>query len=131
MAGTVVVYCKIPNGLHLTVKDSAGVDHTVRVNGPANRVGETPDHVILAGHGATRIDKDHWDAWLKSHSGYTPVVKGHIFAQAKDEDGKAQAKDNKANLTGLEPLNPLKPGNGVKPDEEWLKKNAKKIALEE
>jgi hypothetical protein len=130
MAETVVVYCKIPNGLHLTVKDSAGVDHTIRVNGPANRVGEQPNHVIFAGHGATTIDKAHWDAWAKSHAGYEPFKKGHIFANEKPDNAKAQAHDNKLNLTGLEPINPLKPGNGVKPDEDWLKKNEKKLGAE-
>jgi hypothetical protein len=130
MAETVVVYCKIPNGLHLTVKDAAGLDVTIRVNGPANRVGESPSCVIVAGFASTTIPKDHWDAWAKSHSGYEPFKKGHIFATGKPENGAAQAKDNRLNLTGLEPINPLKPGNGVQPDEDWLKKNQKKIQAE-
>lgn len=131
MSGTVVVYCKHLNGLHLTVKGSAGVDHTIRVNGPANKVDQPPHCVIVAGAAATVIDKDHWDAWIAAHAGYGPVKAGLIWANSKPEEAKAQANDSKAIKSGFEPLDPFKPGNGVKPDADWLKSQKKNIHVPE
>lgn len=121
MAATVVVYCKIPNGYHLTVKDTAGVDHTIRINGPANKVSEPLRHVVLAGHGATTVPKDHWDAWLETHQNLDPVKRGHIFAAEKPQVGKDMARERKDNRTGLEPIDPKKPGKGIKPDDSMQK----------
>ena len=117
MAETVVVYCKIPNGLHLTVKDAAEVDHTIRVNGPANKKGQPIDVPVVFGHGATRIPKDHWEKWLEEHANYEPVKKQHIFAADKPASGKDMAKERKDNRTGLEGLNPKNPGMGLEPAE--------------
>jgi len=119
MAATVVVFCKIPNGYHLTVKDSAGVDHTIRINGPANKV--NPDILTIAGHGSTNVPKDHWDAWLESHKNLDPVKKGHIFAAEKREMGASMARERKGNLTGMEGIDPKAPAPGIKPDDSMKK----------
>lgn len=113
---TVVVYCKIPNGYHLTVKDAAGVDHTYRINGPLNKK-QQPDAPVIFGHGATRIPKEFWEEWLAEHKELEPVKREHIFATAKPQDGKAMARERKDNRTGLEGIDPKKPGPGLEPAE--------------
>jgi len=121
MAETVIVYCKIPNGFHLTVKAADGVDQTFRINGPLNRTPQAPDVPVFFGHGATRIPKDFAEEWFRSHAELEPVKKGHIFMTEKHQDGKAQAKERKDEKTGLEGLDPKKPGHGLEPTDEMKK----------
>ena len=119
MAETVIVYCKIPNGFHLTVKAADGVDHTIRINGPVNK--QASDVPVVFGHGATRIPKDFWDQWVKEHENFGPVEKGHIFAADKPASGRDMAKERKDNRCGLEGLDPKKPGHGLAPADEMKK----------
>jgi hypothetical protein len=93
---TVVVGCKTPTGLILTVGDVA-----VRLNG-------WNDNVIAgADHGLTSdVSKDFWDAWAKTDQGKMMIDAGILFAHEKEANTKAQAKD----LAGQQAANvPLKP----------------------
>ena len=129
-ADKVFVYCKIPNGYHLTVKGNDGLDHTIRINGPANKKGNIPDKLIVLGCGVTEIPKDHWEAWRDSHLKLPAVMNGQIFSAEKESTGKDIAKERKSLLTGLEAINPYDPKHpGIEPDKEWLKKA--KITLPE
>jgi len=128
MAETVIVYCKIPNGFHLTVKAADGVDHTIRINGPINK--QPSDVPVVCGHGATRIPKDFWDQWFKEHQNLEPVEKEHIFAADNKNSGRDMARERKDNRTGLEGIDPKKPGRGVGPAEE-MKKALDKLPSQE
>ena len=121
MAETVIVYCKIPNGFHLTVKAADGLDHTIRINGPINK--QASDVPIVHGHGATRIPKEFWDQWVKEHENFDLISHRppFIFAAGKPETGRDMAKERKDNRTGLEGLDPKKPGHGLTPADEMKK----------
>ncbi len=119
MAETVIVYCKIPNGFHLTVKAADGVDHTIRINGPVNK--QPSDVPVVFGHGATRIPKDFWEQWATEHANFEPVKNELIFAADKPASGKDMAKERKDNKSGLEGLDPKKPGHGIGPADEMKK----------
>ena len=119
MAETVIVYCKIPTGFHLTVKAADGVDQTIRSNGPINK--QPQDVPVVCGHGATRIPKDFWEQWALEHKNFGPVEKEHIFASDKPASGRDMARERMKNRTGLEGLDPKKPGKGIKPGEEMKK----------
>lgn len=141
MPGTVTVCCKLPSGLHLDLmkKNTDGaytnvLERRVTINGlQAQRVLERADDKgkpvdmepfpgAASGFGLTfNVDADFWEAWVAQNKDYEPYKRGLIFAHAKVENAKAQAKelgDKKAGIkSGLEPLDPTNPGGKIKPDE--------------
>lgn len=101
---TIVIGCKLPNGLHL---DYAG--KRVTLNG-AN------SSSIIGGHGITTgVDKEFWEAWSKLHADFVPIQKGLIFAHDKESSANAQAKEYSKNVSGFEGLDPNKPAAGIAP----------------
>ena len=110
MAGTVTVACKLPNGLHL---DLPGRDR-VTVRGFAVAWGEASPLSIVGGFGLTPgVDADFFEEWMITNADFEPVKKGLIFASAKASDATAQAKEFAGLKSGLEPLDPDKPGPGL------------------
>lgn len=102
---TVVVGCKLPNGLHMDVgKDNERV--RVTLNG-ANH------SRIIGGYGLTEVDSDFWDAWFKDHQKFPPVMNGEIFVQSTHKRAESHAQDHAELESGFEPINPQKPGAGV------------------
>ena len=118
MAEVVVVGCKLPNGLLLSVDGK-----TIRINGRARYNMPSPTRKSLNtdveyADGLTTVDKAFWDKWLADHKEYTPVMKGHVYASGNRNDAVAKAKDTEENLTGLEPLDPTKPTANIEPTDE-------------
>lgn len=112
MAGTVVVACKIPNGLFL---DVLGHDR-IKVHGPAKFLTQESRHPIIHGVGLTTVDADLWAVWSKAHASYGPVKAGLIFAHEKSPSVEAQAREMLAEKSGLEPLEkPAKDGQHTDP----------------
>ncbi|SEF31360.1 hypothetical protein ABL840_09155 [Variovorax sp. NFACC27] len=92
---TVVVGCKLPNGIILE-KD----DKRVVLRG-ANSA------TIVGGHGITEnVDKEFFDAWMASNKNLDFVRNGFVFAHEKAQSTTAEAKDRQDEKTGLEPLEP-------------------------
>lgn len=106
----VVIGCKLPHGLIIHVGDAR---HTL--------IGANTSDLIN-GFGITRdVPKDLWDEWLRLHPKYEPIKQGLIFVIAKGNEEKevfAATADRKSAPTGLEPIDPEKPGNGVTMAEE-------------
>jgi hypothetical protein len=127
MAESVIVGCKLPNGLLLQVGEQ-----TIRINGNARYNMPHPKRPVLntdiaEGDGLTMVDKGFWDKWYADHKDYGPVKSGHVYASVGRENAVAKAKDTKENTTGLEPLDPLSV-RGIEGTEDMAKvlKNAKK-----
>jgi hypothetical protein len=114
----VTVYCKLPNGLHLTIKNSEGVDCTIRVNGPNNK--KQPGQLAMFGCGVTPVPKEHWEKWLETHQKMDIVRNGHIFVANKAGD-IGQAREKKKHFTGLEGINPFTPSPAIEPDMDSMK----------
>ena len=119
MAETVTVACKIPNGVYLDLKRG---DEVVRVllNGPGMPIALDPkkrlpkktiEHAVALTFG---VDKGFWDEWLKKNAKFGPVKAGHIFAHGEQASVLDEAKDKEKNLSGLEAIDPDKPGKGIK-----------------
>lgn len=110
---TVSVACKLPQGLVLSHKGK-----TVQLTG-ANASGNR------FGFGITKdVDADWFDDWTKTDGKDFPAVKiGAIFAMpaAKIVDAAAERRKDGAVQTGLEPLDPNKPGMNVEPTDETKK----------
>lgn len=96
----VIVGCKLPSGLEIRVGDASVV-----LNG-ANSNTVVDD----TGFGITKVDGEFWEAWKKGHHDFTPLVNGLIFAHDDQAKTRSQAKENAKELTGLEGIDPKKPG---------------------
>lgn len=98
---TVVVGCKLPNGVIIQVDKTK-----VTLNG-AN------SSLIAGGYGLTNVDAAFFTQWLKLNADSTLVKKSIVFAQEKEANAKAQASDQRSVSTGLEGLAKDKPVPGV------------------
>lgn len=121
VAETVTVACKLPNGIHLDVfrmdtvaeKTILGaVVETKRavkagrftVKGIKRR---TDDEGLAMGFALTHgCPKAIWDSWLEANKENPIVVNGLIFATSSTNDARARARENEAQRSGLEPLDP-------------------------
>jgi hypothetical protein len=107
---TVIVCCKLPNGLHLDLPGA----RRVTVRGPALEFGKVPSFIIAGGFALTPdVPQAHWDEWLKTHEGMDIVTKGFIFAHKDQRSADAHAREMAQERTGLEALDPDKPGPGL------------------
>ena len=135
MPETVTVACKIPNGLQLQLRsyreeDDRGIKskvfapaatRSVRVRGPAVAWGKQPAFVIAGGYALTpNVDKAHWEAWLAENRTNEVVTGLYIFALPKAAEAESEARQMESVKSGLEPINPEKPGIGLErmPDED-------------
>lgn len=111
MADTVVVGCKLPNGLEILLGGKSVV-----LNG-ANSA------AIIGGYGLTGdVDKAAFEEWLLDFAD-APFVKNElVFAQANERSAKSKAEENAKEKTGLEGLDPKKPAPGIEPDPDQKQK---------
>lgn len=106
MAETIVVGCKLPNGL---VVEQDG--YTVTLNG-ANASN------VIGGYGLTEgVDKDAFEKWLEVHKNQPYVKNELVFAQAKSSSAQSKANENASVKTGLEGLPQDKPSPGIEKED--------------
>lgn len=135
---TVVIACKLPNGLILqcdepyeasvpvfgkteTVSMYRRGGQTYKVNGSAvdlarMEIGDIP-HTISAGFGLTYgVPKSFWERWLSQHKEMEIVEKKFIFAMNSESNVRSKTKELKNITTGLEPIDPSNPAKrtGIK-----------------
>lgn len=123
MAGSVVVSCKLPNGLILrvygmvehaepvmgggmrTVKRAVQLPGEVKINGCAAAMGKALPHDIRNGVGLTfGVDADLFNAWREQNKDSDFVKRELIYASAKPAEVEAQAKSNASVKSGFEPV---------------------------
>lgn len=111
---TVIVGCKLPNGLVLEVGDKRvnlrGSAHYLQPN--PKRKFKNPE--VLFADSITLVDKAFWDAWVKRVGAqFAPIKSGAIYASPNKDDATARAMETEKIVTGLEPIDPEKtPGLG-------------------
>ncbi|EJA3108147.1 MULTISPECIES: hypothetical protein [Cronobacter] len=102
MAETIVVGCKLPNGL---VVEQDG--YTVTLNG-------SNSSNVVGGYGLTEgVDKDAFEKWLEVHKNQPYVKNELVFAQAKANSAQSKATENASVKSGLEGLPQDKPAPGI------------------
>ena len=126
---TVVVACKVPNGLRLQLQketkvrepkaDRSGYEVAVYmtptgkpifVNGPAYPVGSLPEGFpripeIEGGYALTfGVPREFWDTWLEQNKLASYVESNMIFACASREDAQTKGREMEKLLSGLEPM---------------------------
>lgn len=105
----IVIGCKLPHGLIL--ENPLNPAETVKLNGLNSSL------VIGAKHATTEVEKDFWDLWQQTNKDF-PALKNKAIFVAKDQaSADAIAKETKDEKTGLEPLKPNDPKNGVKTED--------------
>ena len=102
MAETIVVGCKLPNGL---VVEQEGYTVTLKGANSSNVVG---------GYGLTEgVDKDAFEKWMEVHKNQPYVKNELVFAQAKANSAQSKANENASVKSGLEGLPQDKPAPGI------------------
>lgn len=93
----VIVSCKTPNGF------------IMEVNGVTQKInGFNSEYSILvyekgAAIGITHdVNEDFWKAWLSKHKNHPLVTGGHVFISKSENSARSQAKEMKAEKTGME-----------------------------
>lgn len=109
--GMVMVANKLPLGIHLDLPNGARV--TIKGTAlPAEKQREEP---LPGGYILTPVDEAHWLAWRERNKNWDPVVRKLIFASPRADAARGIAKEQAELRTGLEPLDPEKPGPGIEP----------------
>ncbi len=106
---TVIVGCKLANGLVLQVGDKRvnlrGSAHYLQPN-PKRRF-ESPE--LIYADSITLVDKEFWEAWLKQVGPeFGPLKSGAIYSSPNKAEATARAKDTESVRSGFEQLDPDK-----------------------
>lgn len=105
---TVVVGCKLPNGLHM---DLEGRRFTLK--GTAVPWG-VPPVITPGGYALTPdVDEEFANEWFRRNAGLTMVEKKIVYIAPKAQDARAMAREFSDVRTGLEPRDPDSPGPGL------------------
>ena len=122
---TVIVGCKIPNGLilqlsqmessrepvmgggHRDIQTGRKIGPKYLVKGPAFPVGSVPRYLIAGGYALTSgIPEDFWNEWVRQNADADIVKNELIIAHKSMEDVEQHCIDNERVVTGLEPVDP-------------------------
>jgi len=113
---TVIVGCKLPNGIVLRVGDE-----TIKLRGRATYAMPNPDRKftppeLISGDSITIVNKSFWESWVEwaKKCDYKPYKCGAVYARANRDEVAAIAKETSKVKTGFEPLNPAEQ-RGIQP----------------
>ena len=96
----IIVCCKLPSGFIL-----AAGDQQVKINGAnAGLIRGTNNLPIKGSYGKTEVDEALWQAWLKDHKNFPPLVKNAIWVEKDEKSADAKGKELAKEATGLEGL---------------------------
>lgn len=102
ISGTVTIGCKLPCGLVMTL------------GGKSVELRGARDSRILNGYGLTEnVDAEFWEAWKKAHAKLPYVKNELVFAYADTRSAQDMAQERQNERTGLEGLDPDKPGKDL------------------
>lgn len=108
---TVLIGCRLPHGLMLTVRNADG-----EVIATANVNGINSSKLIGATHVTTPVDAELWATWKKTYGpNFQPLKNGAIFEAETEQRAEYKAKELAKVKTGFEPMSPdevtVKPRN--------------------
>ncbi len=127
-ATTVTVGCKLPHGIIIRgyrmeefdepvfgggTKRSSIAVHDGRqavIAGVAKQPGEEREFPLVGGFALTHgVPADLMEQWLKANADMPAVRNGLVFCHSQEASARSIAKENRANVSGLEPIDPKKP----------------------
>ena len=109
---TILIGCRLPNGLILRHPDPARADRTVKLKG-ANEA-QVKSVVIGQTFVTTAVDADFWETWKKCYSDYAPLKSGAIFEARDDKEANGKGRELSKEKLGFEGM--PKEAMGVKED---------------
>jgi hypothetical protein len=92
---TVIIGCRLPNGLTIT--------HPVSKQS-ATIAGLHSSKIIGATHVTTEVDQEFWDTWKVAYKDYAPLKTGAIFEARSETEALAKSKELRKEKTGFEPM---------------------------
>lgn len=96
----IIVCCKLPNGFVLS---AAG--QQVKIKGAHASIIRGVNGLPAPGaYGTTEVDEALWQAWLKDHSNFPPLVKNAIWVEKDEKSAKSKGREFEKETTGLEGL---------------------------
>jgi hypothetical protein len=134
---TVVIGCKLPNGLTLRVYEAfedfeqvqgggtrpikrfEPTGEMVYIKGNALDIAklqnqELPDYQIMNGYALTTgVSRRFWDLWVEQHKDFPALKAGLLFAQPSENRARDDAKGRGNIRSGLEPIDPADPSKTV------------------
>ena len=124
-----------PAGQKIHLKGANSAATTAALGGNLIRVNPR-----VLNYGRTPVSREFWERWSKQEVAKSLIDKGFVFAEAKEADFRAQAKEKLPEKTGLEGLSPEgndermkairipgQPETVIEPDKEHLKRLQKEI----
>ena len=90
-----------PNGQRILLKGANSAATTAALGGNLIRVNPR-----VLNYGRTAVPREFWERWSKQETAKAFIDRGFIFAEAKEPDFKAQAREKLPEKTGLEGLSP-------------------------
>lgn len=103
------VACRLPQGMHLDIVKHGELRKRVTLNGANSRY-------AVAGFGITEhVPKAFFEQWLADHPELPAVKNGLIFAHRHKTSVEAQAEEQSELKSGLDPMDPKKPGKDLAP----------------
>lgn len=110
MANTIVIGCRLPHGLVLSVPGAQDVTLNGANKSPAFQydgavIVLNPEH-----YGSTEVDKSFWDTWLSLNPEFPAVKSGALFVANSQRDADAKNRELLAEKTGFEAMAKSAPG---------------------
>jgi hypothetical protein len=90
-----------PGGTRVQLKGANSAASTAALGGTLIRVNPR-----VLNYGRTPVSREFWERWSKQEVAKGFIEKGFIFAETKEVDFRAQAKEKLPEKTGLEGLSP-------------------------
>ena len=124
-----------PKGQRIELKGANSAASTAALGGTMIRVNPR-----VLGYGRTAVPREFWERWSKQETAKALIDKGFVFAEAREPDFKAHARENLPEKTGLEGLSPEgndermqtvripgQPETVIEPDREHLRRLQREI----
>jgi hypothetical protein len=111
---TILIGCRLPNGLILHNPDPTKRDQTVKLAGTSSAPTEGGLYLPPKMFATTEVDAEFWSAWKAAYVGFPPLKNRAVFEAKSEQEASAKAKELKNENTGFEQM--VKTAGGVKPD---------------
>ncbi|MBP3934892.1 MAG: hypothetical protein J6D44_13645 [Pseudomonas sp.] len=103
MSKTILIGCRLPNGIEIEAVDASGKMQKVTLLGQNSAQARSPVIILSPDdYGLTEVDEAFWAAWKKDFAEFPPLLNGAIFEAKDEKEAKAKHKELKGEKTGLE-----------------------------
>lgn len=103
MSKTILIGCRLPNGIEIEAVDASGKMQKVTLLGQNSAQARSPIIILSPDdYGLTEVDEAFWAAWKKDFAEFPPLLNGAIFEAKDEKEAKAKHKELKDEKTGLE-----------------------------